>query len=104
MERFPDPFDVVIVGGGITGASIARDCALRKLTRTLLIEQKSIGQATTAASTGLANRGLRYIDYDLDLTRASAQEVAILQFIAPHLLETRKFFKITFSQKRRKRY
>ena len=91
MERFPDPFDVVIVGGGITGASIARDCALRKLTRTLLIEQKSIGQATTAASTGLANRGLRYIDYDLDLTRASAQEVAILQFIAPHLLETRKF-------------
>lgn len=84
-------YDVVIVGGGITGASIARDCALRGLTRTLLIEQKSIGQATTAASTGLANRGLRYIDYDLDLTRASAQEVAILQFIAPHLLETRKF-------------
>lgn len=91
MEHFVDPFDVVIIGGGITGASIARDCALRGMKRILLVEQKKIGQATTSVSTGLANRGLRYIDYDLELTKISAQEVATLQFIAPHLLEPRNF-------------
>ncbi|MDP3999375.1 MAG: FAD-dependent oxidoreductase [bacterium] len=86
-----DKLDVVIVGGGITGASIARDCALRGLKNILLLEQRQIGQATTSVSTGLANRGLRYIDYDLELTKISAQEVSILQSIAPHLLESRKF-------------
>lgn len=84
-------YRVVIAGGGIVGASIARDCALRGIKDVLLVDKSGIGQATTAASTGLANRGLRYINYDIVLTRISAQETAVLQFIAPHLLSAKRF-------------
>ncbi len=85
-------YDVVIVGGGITGVSILRDCALRGIKNILLIEKMpGLAQATSSVTTGLANRGLRYIDYDLQMTKISAQEVAILQFIAPNLLKPMPF-------------
>ncbi|MHB2025297.1 MAG: FAD-dependent oxidoreductase [Elusimicrobiota bacterium] len=51
-------YDVIIIGGGITGAGTARDCAMRGL-KTLLIERGRPGGQTTASSTHLIHGGLR---------------------------------------------
>ncbi|MBI4425067.1 MAG: FAD-dependent oxidoreductase [Elusimicrobia bacterium] len=56
-------FDVIVIGGGITGAGVLRDCALRGL-RCLLLDKGRAGCATTAASTHLIHGGLRYLLYD----------------------------------------
>lgn len=55
--------DVIVIGGGITGAGVLRDCALRGL-KAILIEKGEPGCATTAASTHLIHGGLRYLLYD----------------------------------------
>src|SRR5579883_80693 len=56
-------YDVVVIGGGITGAGAARDCAMRGL-KTLLLERGEPGMATTVSSTHLIHGGLRYLLYD----------------------------------------
>ena len=57
------PFDVIVVGGGVTGAGVARDAALRGLT-VALVERGAPGCGTTAASTHLIHGGMRYLLYD----------------------------------------
>ena len=52
-------FDVIIIGGGITGAGTARDCALRGL-RTLLIERDDIACGASGRNHGLLHSGARY--------------------------------------------
>jgi len=64
-------YDVAIVGGGVTGAGILRDCALRGL-RAVLFEKSEPGCATTAASSHLIHGGLRYLLYDRLTTHATA--------------------------------
>ena len=89
MKRQPeslarDHFDVLVVGGGITGAFIAWDAALRGL-RTALIEKGDFGGATSAASSKLLHGGVRYLQQaQLHKVRESAMERAHLQHIAPH--------------------
>ncbi len=75
-------FDVIIIGGGITGAGIARDCAFRNLT-TLLIEKKDFASGTTGACSGFLHGGPRYLDSDPNVTRESCVESGIVQKIAP---------------------
>ena len=64
LQNLEGRFDVAIVGGGIIGAGIARDAALRGL-RVALVEKNDFGSGTTAGSTRLIHGGLRYLEsYD----------------------------------------
>jgi glycerol-3-phosphate dehydrogenase len=76
--------DLVIVGGGITGACIARDAARRGLA-VALVERGDFCQATSAASSKLIHGGLRYLrNFELSLVRESLRERRIWETIAPH--------------------
>jgi glycerol-3-phosphate dehydrogenase len=80
-------YDVVIIGGGINGAGIARDAAMRGL-KVLLIEKGELGCATTSASTRLIHGGLRYLEhFEFGLVRESLREREILLRIAPDLVK-----------------
>jgi glycerol-3-phosphate dehydrogenase len=84
-------FDVVIIGGGMAGAGIARDAALRGY-RTLLLERKDFAFGTTSRSSKLIHGGLRYLElYDFDLVRESLRERERLQRLAPHLVRPLPF-------------
>lgn len=78
-------FDVIIVGGGVNGCGVARDCALRGL-KTLLIEKKDLCGGTSGASSGMIHGGLRYLLYDVKTTRISSKDSGFIQKIAPFLL------------------
>ena len=79
-------FDVLIIGGGITGAGIARDLALRGIS-TALIEQDDFASGTSSRSTKLIHGGLRYLErLDVRLVFEACRERFILQRIAPHLV------------------
>ena len=85
-------FDVLIVGGGINGAGLARDLALRGLA-VALVEQDDFGAATSSASTKLIHGGLRYLEnFDLGLVFEACRERRTLQRIAPHLVQPLAFF------------
>ncbi|MEK6544346.1 MAG: FAD-dependent oxidoreductase [Elusimicrobiota bacterium] len=76
-------WDVLIIGGGITGAGIFRDCVLRGL-KALLVERGSIGRQTTANSSWLLHGGLRYLGYDTEMTRQSCWDAGrILRMARP---------------------
>ena len=78
-------FDVVIVGGGISGACCAHDAALRGLS-VALVERDDFGGATSSASSKLLHGGIRYLQQARpDKVRESARERAFFQRIAPHL-------------------
>ncbi len=79
------PLDVLIVGGGIVGAGVARDAALRGL-RTALVEQYDFASGTSSRSTRLLHGGLRYLAQGrLRQVRQASVEKSIVQRIAPHL-------------------
>ena len=84
-------FDVVVIGGGMAGAGIARDAALRGY-RTLLLERKDFAFGTTSRSSKLIHGGLRYLElFDLGLVRESLAERERLQRLAPHLVRPLPF-------------
>jgi glycerol-3-phosphate dehydrogenase len=84
-------FDLLIVGGGINGAGIARDAAGRGL-RVLLVEQASLARYTSSASTKLVHGGLRYLEYfHFRLVREALLERERLLAIAPHLVRRKRF-------------
>jgi glycerol-3-phosphate dehydrogenase len=86
-----DRFDVVVVGGGIIGAGIARDAAIRGL-RVALLEKHDFGSGTTAGSTRLIHGGLRYLEMlDFGLVRMDLRERETLLRIAPHLVKPLEF-------------
>lgn len=78
-------FQVIVIGGGITGAGIARDCAMRGLS-TLLIERNDFSSGTTGANMGMLHGGRRYTLTDPEVTRLSCEESGVIQSIAPHLI------------------
>jgi glycerol-3-phosphate dehydrogenase len=85
-------YDVLIVGGGINGAGIARDLTLRGL-RVALVEKDDFASGTSSTSTKLIHGGLRYLEnFDLRLVFESSRERRILQRIAPHLVRPLSFF------------
>lgn len=82
--------DLVIIGGGINGAGIARDAAGRGLD-VLLCEKGDLGSATSSASTKLIHGGLRYLQYrQFSLVFESLKERETLLSIAPHLVKPQR--------------
>ncbi len=84
-------YDVVVVGGGINGAGIARDAAGRGLS-VLLAEKDDLAEHTSSASTKLIHGGLRYLEhYDFMLVRHALQEREVLLTAAPHIIWPLRF-------------
>jgi glycerol-3-phosphate dehydrogenase len=84
-------FDLVVIGGGIVGAGVARDAALRGLS-VALFEKADYGGGTTSGSTRLIHGGLRYLEmFDFRLVRLDLREREILLRIAPHLVRPLEF-------------
>lgn len=80
------PFDLLLIGGGITGAAVAWDAALRGL-RVALVEKNDFGHGTSAATSKLIHGGLRYLKQgELGLVRESLRERRYMQTITPHLV------------------
>lgn len=79
-------FDLLIIGGGITGAGIALDAASRGL-KVLLLEQNDFASGTSSKSTKLIHGGLRYLkQFDFWLVKEVGSERAVLHKLAPHLV------------------
>ena len=93
MKRLPaGSFDLVVIGGGIIGAGIARDAALRGLD-VALFEKRDYAAGTTSGSTRLIHGGLRYLQmFDFALVRMDLRERETLLRIAPHLVKPLEFF------------
>lgn len=84
-------FDLVIVGGGVNGAGIARDAAGRGLS-TLLIEKDDLAQGTSSRSGKLVHGGLRYLEYhEFRLVREALIEREVLLRAAPHIIWPMRF-------------
>ncbi|MEO1731927.1 MAG: glycerol-3-phosphate dehydrogenase, partial [Pseudomonadota bacterium] len=84
-------FDLLIIGGGINGAGIARDAAGRGAS-VCLVEKDDLAQATSSASTKLVHGGLRYLEhYEFRLVRESLIERERLLKIAPHIIWPLRF-------------
>ena len=84
-------FDVLVIGGGITGAGVARDAAMRGL-RVALVEQDDFGSGTSGRSSRLVHGGVRYLEHgDLRLVFESSRERRTLLRIAPHLVRPLAF-------------
>ena len=83
--------DVVVVGGGVNGAGIARDLAGRGV-RVLLCEKDDLASHTSSASTKLIHGGLRYLEYnEFSLVRKALAEREVLLKSAPHIMRPLRF-------------
>jgi glycerol-3-phosphate dehydrogenase len=81
-----DDFDVLVIGGGITGAGIALDAAARGLA-VALVEKDDFAAGTSGRSSRLVHGGLRYLEHgEFGLVRESLRERGILFRLAPHLV------------------
>jgi glycerol-3-phosphate dehydrogenase len=86
-----DSFDLLVIGGGINGAAIARDAAGRGL-EVILVEKDDLAAHTSSASSKLIHGGLRYLErYDFGLVREALHEREILLRTAPHLVRPLRF-------------
>ena len=81
-----DTFDVVVVGGGITGAGVALDAAARGYS-VALVEKSDYASGTSSRSSKLVHGGLRYLqNFDLGLVREALLERQLMVALAPHLV------------------
>lgn len=86
-----EQFDVLVIGGGINGAGIARDAAMRGL-RTALVERADFASGTSSRSSRLVHGGVRYLEHGhLHLVFESSRERRTLMRIAPHLVRPLRF-------------
>lgn len=84
-------FDVLVIGGGITGAGTARDAAMRGLS-VALVEKEDFASGTSSRSSRLIHGGIRYLEHgQVHMVRESTRERAILLEIAPHLVQPLRF-------------
>ena len=91
MSSLPASVDLLIVGGGINGAGIARDAAGRGL-QVALVEQGDLGGATSSASSKMIHGGLRYLEtYQFRLVAEALAEREVLLRTAPHLVHSMQF-------------
>ena len=94
-ERFRDlaetAFDILVIGGGISGAAVARDAARRGF-RTALVEAADFAAGTSSRSSRLVHGGLRYLEhFEFDLVFEASQERRTLLRIATHLVRPLEF-------------
>jgi glycerol-3-phosphate dehydrogenase len=78
-------YDVIVIGGGVNGTGVLRDCALRGL-RAALFERNDIAFGASGNSSGMIHGGPRYLTMDPAVTHASCLDSGFIQSIAPHLL------------------
>jgi glycerol-3-phosphate dehydrogenase len=98
LER--DEFDLVVVGGGITGAGVALDAATRGYSVALL-ERHDYATGTSSRSSKLIHGGLRYLqNFDLGLVREALMERSLLVKLAPHLVRPLPLLVPSFGGKR----
>lgn len=84
-------YDLIVIGGGVNGAGIARDAAGRGAS-VLLLEARDLASGTSSASTKLVHGGLRYLEYyEFALVREALQEREKLWRIAPHIIHPLRF-------------
>src|SRR5213595_24230 len=82
-----DTFDIVVVGGGITGAGVALDAATRGYS-VALVERADFASGTSSRSSKLVHGGLRYLqNFDLGLVREALLERQLMVALAPHLVK-----------------
>jgi glycerol-3-phosphate dehydrogenase len=94
-------FHVVVIGGGINGVAVARECA-RTGKRVLLVEQNDFGSGVTSRSTRIIHGGLRYLEHgELDLVRESVRERERLLRERPHLVHPLHFLFLLNEESRR---
>ncbi len=87
----PPQYDLLVIGGGINGAGIARDAAGRGL-KVLIVEQGDLAAATSQWSTKLIHGGLRYLEqFEFRLVRESLAEREVVLHQAPHIVEPLAF-------------
>ena len=95
-----EPLDVLIIGGGIVGAGIARDAALRGL-RVGLVEQHDFAFGTSSRSSRLLHGGLRYLAQGrVSLVHEASVEKKVIHEIAPHVAEPLPFIFPTYRDNR----
>lgn len=86
-----DQYDILIVGGGITGAGIARDAAMRGY-QTALIDKGDFASGTSSKSSRLVHGGVRYLEmFEFGLVFEASRERRVLWTIAPHLVKPLPF-------------
>ncbi len=86
-----EEFDVLVLGGGINGAAVARDAQMRGL-KTALVEREDFSSGTSSHSSKLVHGGLRYLEtYQFHLVRESTAERAVQMRLAPHLVRPLPF-------------
>ncbi|MEL7523661.1 MAG: glycerol-3-phosphate dehydrogenase/oxidase, partial [Cyanobacteria bacterium J06553_1] len=79
-------YDVIVIGGGINGAGVARDAAIRGL-KTILVDKNDFASGSSSWSSRLIHGGLRYLEYfEFPLVRESLKEREVLLRTAPHLV------------------
>src|SRR5438477_2625860 len=94
-------YDVVVVGGGMAGAGVARDLALRGVS-VALVEKADFASATTSQSSKLIHGGLRYLELlDFGLVRESLRERETLRRLAPHVVRPLPFLVPIFRESSR---
>lgn len=93
-------FDVLVLGGGIVGASVARDAAMRGL-RTALVERRDFASGTSGRSSRLLHGGLRYLAQGrIGLVHEASVEKKVIHEIAPHLAAPLSFVFPTYKGNR----
>ncbi|HLM26866.1 MAG TPA: glycerol-3-phosphate dehydrogenase/oxidase [Thermoleophilaceae bacterium] len=98
MQR--DSFDLVVVGGGITGAGVALDAASRGYS-VALVERDDFAAGTSSRSSKLVHGGLRYLqNFDLGLVREALLERSLMVRLAPHLVRPLPLLVPAFGGKR----
>lgn len=84
-DTAPSLHDAIVIGGGVTGAGVARDLALRGVS-VLLVEKGDWGAGASGASTGMVHGGPRYLELDRETTRLSCEDAGHLVRTARHLV------------------
>jgi glycerol-3-phosphate dehydrogenase len=96
-----DSFDVVVIGGGITGAGVALDAASRGYS-VALVERDDYASGTSSRSSKMVHGGLRYLqNFDLGLVREALLERRLMVQLAPHLVYPTPFLVPTLGEERR---
>jgi len=86
-----EDFDLLVIGGGITGCGVARDAAMRGL-KVALVERDDFASGTSGRSSRLVHGGIRYLEHgQLHLVYESIRERQTLLRIAPHLVKPLAF-------------
>src|SRR5436189_6466270 len=91
-----EPWDILVIGGGATGAGVAVDAASRRYA-VLLVEQNDFGKGTSSRSTKLVHGGVRYLEQgNIPLVMEALRERDHLRDNAPHLVRDLSFILPTY--------